>query len=106
MNYASDGPTDPKDDTHDKEDITDAMETILRRRECIHDFEEIGGDLAQCRHCGERTRFRNYRGTARIMIRLTLLPLPHQLMYVPRQMLDQTILDHYDRYVDPKELNK
>lgn len=89
-----------EDGTVEKEDISEAQEIILRRRECIHDFQEIGGDLAQCRICGERTRFTNYRGTGRVMIRLESLPKGHQLMYVPREMLDQAILDHYDRWKD------
>ncbi len=94
------GPPDPRDDTFYKEDISEIRETILRRQECIHDFEEIGGDLGQCRHCGERTRFTNDICTDRIMIRLELLPKHKQLMYVPRSMLDQCILDHFDRWVE------
>ena len=100
------GPPDPKDDHHEDEQISEAGEIILRRRECLHDCEEIGGDLAQCRHCGERTRFSNYRGSDRIMIRLQMLPKHVQLLYVPRSMLDQVILDHYDRYVQSGKLEK
>ncbi len=96
------GPPDPKDDHHEDEQISEAGEIVLRRRECLHDFQEIGGDLAECRHCGERSRFTNYRGHDRIMIRLTLLPKGHQLMYVPREMLGEAILEHFDRYC-PKE---
>jgi hypothetical protein len=92
------GPADPRDDHHEDEQISEAAEIIYRQRECIHDYQEIGGDLSECRHCGHRSRFTNYRGSDRIMIRLTLLPKAHQLMYVPRSMLDQAILDHFDRY--------
>jgi hypothetical protein len=106
MNLPIQGPADPRDDTFYKEDISEAKETVLRQEECIHDYQEIGGDLAECRLCGHRSRFTNYRGTDRIMIRLTLLPKAHQLMFVPREMLDQVILDHFDKYVDPKELKK
>lgn len=97
------GPPDPKDDHHEDEQISESAEIIYRQRECIHDYQEIGGDLSECRHCGHRSRFTNYRGSDRIMIRLTLLPKAHQLMYVPRSMLDQAILDHFDRY-SPQEV--
>ncbi len=92
------GPADPRDDHHEDEQISEAGEIIYRQRECIHDYQEMGGDLSECRHCGHRSRFTNYRGSDRIMIRLTLLPEAHQLMYVPRSMLDQAILEHFDRY--------
>ena len=68
------------------------------RQQCLHGFEPVGGDLAVGRHCGERSRFRNYRGTDRVLIQLPLLPKGLQLMYVPREMLDQCILDHFDRF--------
>ena len=97
---------DPKDDHHEDEQISESGEVVLRRRECIHDFQEIGGDLAECRLCGERSRFSNYRGSDRVMIRFTTLPKAHQLLYVPRSMLDQVLLDHFDRYSRSGELER
>lgn len=96
------GPPDPRDDHHEDEQISEAAEIIFKQRECIHDYQEIGGDLAQCRICGHRSRFTNHRGSDRVMIRLELLPKHKQLMYVPREMLGQAILDHFDQWC-PKE---
>jgi hypothetical protein len=62
------GPADPRDDHHEDEQISEAAEIIYRQRECIHDYQEIGGDLSECRHCGHRSRFTNYRGSDRIMM--------------------------------------
>ena len=96
------GPPDPRDDHHEDEQISDAAETIFKQRECIHDYQEIGGDLAECRICGHRSRFPSNPGSDRVMIRLTLLPKHKQLLYVPREMLDKAILDHFDQWC-PKE---
>lgn len=91
--------SNPEEDHGHDESLSETADLILTRRECIHDFEEIGGDLGQCRHCGERTRFTTPASSDRIMIRLELLPKHKQLMYVPRSMLDQVILDHFDRWI-------
>ncbi len=102
MNLPIQGPVDPREDHHNKEDISPSRERLLRQQECIHDYQEIGGDLAQCRICGHRSRFGNIRNHDRIMIRLVALPEFAQTMFVPREMLDQYIVDHFDRYC-PKE---
>ena len=56
MNLPITGPADPRDDTHEKEDISPSREILLRRQECLHSFEEEENGLLACRHCGHRER--------------------------------------------------
>ena len=102
MNLPIQGSVDPKEDTHNKEDITEVKETLFTQRECLHDYQVLGGDLAECRRCGHRKRFTNYRGSDRIMVRFEDLPEAFQSVYVPREMLHQYLLDHFDRYFQQK----
>jgi hypothetical protein len=100
LNLPIQGPTDPKDDTFYKEDISDAQETIFRRRECIHDFYEFKEGLFECRHCGERSRLGS-TDTANegLLIKLTALPTAPTRV-IRRKDLPKCILDHYDRWKD------
>lgn len=99
MNLPIQGSPDPKDDTHNKEDISEVRSKILDQRECIHDFQELGNDLLECRLCGERSRFGDIKPeTERVFITLPGLPGAFQNLYVPRSMLHEYILDHIDRY--------
>jgi|TARA_R100000084_G_C4586864_1_gene116505 hypothetical protein len=59
MNLPIQGPVDPKDDTFYKEQISKIGAILLNQKECTHDYQEVGGDLAQCRLCGKRTRWEN-----------------------------------------------
>ncbi len=56
MNFASNDSMDPNDDTFHKEDISPTRETLLRRLECLHTFEEEENGLLACRLCGHRER--------------------------------------------------
>lgn len=89
-----------EDGTVEKEDISEAQEIILRRRECLHDFYEFGEDLLECRHCGERSRLGS-TDTANegILIKLSALPKAPTL-FIRRKDLPKCILDHYDRWKD------
>ena len=51
------GPPDPKDDHHDDEQISAAAEIIYKRRECLHDWQEISDSTCLCRLCGEAKRW-------------------------------------------------
>ena len=57
MNLPIQGPVDPKDDHHDDEQISEAGEIVLRRRECLHDWQEISETTCLCRLCGGAKRW-------------------------------------------------
>tara|TARA_R100001463_G_scaffold74538_1_gene128552 strand:+ start:837 stop:1145 length:309 start_codon:yes stop_codon:yes gene_type:complete len=57
MNLPVQGPVDPKDDHHNDEQISEAGEIVLRRRECLHDWQEISDTTCLCRLCGEAKRW-------------------------------------------------
>tara|TARA_S200002703_G_C3791280_1_gene244186 strand:+ start:1964 stop:2269 length:306 start_codon:yes stop_codon:yes gene_type:complete len=56
MNLPIQGPVDPKDDHHNDEQISTAGEIVLRRKECLHDWQEISDSTCLCRLCGEAKR--------------------------------------------------
>jgi hypothetical protein len=102
MNLPIQGSPDPRDDTHNKEDITEIGALLLDQSECVHDYQEIGSDLLECRHCQHRSRFGEIKSD-RIEIKLPSLPGAFQTLFVPRTMLDEYIVRHFDRYEKLKQ---
>jgi hypothetical protein len=59
MNLWAKETLDPKDDHHEDEQISQAGEVVLRRRECLHDWQEISNSTCLCRICGEAKQWDN-----------------------------------------------
>jgi hypothetical protein len=59
MNFWTNESLDPKDDHYEDEQITPSGEVVLRRRECLHDWQEVSDTSCVCRLCGKAERWDN-----------------------------------------------
>ncbi len=59
MNLPIQGPVDPRDDHHDKQQFSEAFDTLLTQRECLHDWMEVDDETCYCRLCNKTERWKN-----------------------------------------------
>ena len=63
------GPIDPKDD-HGKDELySEAFDTLITQRECLHDWMEVDDETCHCRLCGKTERWDNLKpDTSNVMM--------------------------------------